>query len=284
MTNPKTLPSFERPPVIETVLGVQFERLPQFRNAHLGLFWSFVRDNWSSDSVSDIDWAHVRDAPPIEPAYEQFASRRDWTAIGRGLRIGFTQDPATRILVRNEDKDRQIQLQNGRLHYNWLGHSGGAYPRFSAVMPEFAHTLKLLERFVDQHGLGAIKPDQWEVTYVNHIQLGTVWSKPSDWTELFRGMAGIPADTPGIRLESFGSEWHYEIPERRGRLHVQLARRESEDREEADFLRMTLTARGPTGGVGLTLDGGLDLGHETIVQAFADMTSDKAHRYWGRRT
>ena len=38
--------SFERPPVVETVLGVQFKRLPGLTNAHLASFWRELGSDW----------------------------------------------------------------------------------------------------------------------------------------------------------------------------------------------------------------------------------------------
>jgi hypothetical protein len=38
-TEEATFPDYERPPVVETVLGVQFDPLPDLCNAHLGAFW-----------------------------------------------------------------------------------------------------------------------------------------------------------------------------------------------------------------------------------------------------
>ena len=37
-------PDYEHPPVVETVIGVQFDSLPELRNAHLGAFWKTVLD------------------------------------------------------------------------------------------------------------------------------------------------------------------------------------------------------------------------------------------------
>src|SRR6266480_3040610 len=37
------LPEFERPPLDEVVIGVQFEPLKEFHAAHLGLYWSRIR-------------------------------------------------------------------------------------------------------------------------------------------------------------------------------------------------------------------------------------------------
>ena len=39
-TRPSDLPDFSNPPVVETVLSVQFDRLSAARTANFGLYWS----------------------------------------------------------------------------------------------------------------------------------------------------------------------------------------------------------------------------------------------------
>jgi len=177
-----------------------------------------------------------------------------------------------------------IQIQNGRLDYNWLGQGGGSYPRYKSVRPEFDKTLKQFKKFLDIRGLGDFEPNQWEVTYVNHIPKGTVWNEPGDWMGLFEKLPGPSLDSQELQLGGLGGQWHFEIIPQRGRLHVQLqhGRLGSETGEEALVLK--LTGRGPIstkGGVD-DLDKGLNLGHEVIVTSFRDLTSCEAHEYWGK--
>ena len=111
------LPSFKNPPVVETVLGVQFRRLEDFSNAHLGAFRQRLGG----------EWPIVRDKPPIPHVFEEFVGEGAWRGIGAPLTL--TQDPASRLQILNQAQNRMIQIQNGRLHYNWLGEGGGGPPR-----------------------------------------------------------------------------------------------------------------------------------------------------------
>jgi hypothetical protein len=92
------LPDYETPPVVETVLGVQFERLPGFKNGHLGAFWK---------SLPRGEWPTVSDAPPLEPQFERFEPSARWV---RGLHIQLTQDPTSRLQIKNQAGDRMIQI------------------------------------------------------------------------------------------------------------------------------------------------------------------------------
>ena len=269
------LASFDRPPVVETVLGVQFKPLKTFRNAHLGAFWKYLGTE---------EWPEIAAAPTLDPVFERFEGS-EWSRLGAQIKL--TQDPSARILIRNDSGDRMIQLQNGRLHHNWIGHMGDRpYPRYVTVRPEFDRVLAQFSEFLAQEGLSDLVPTQWEVTYVNHIPKGTVWNSSSDWQEVFVSLPGVWQHPDTIRPESFTGEWHFEVVPRQGRIHVQLQHGRARSAQATEMLRLVLTCRGtvPNGGRdGLTLEQGLDLGHETIVKSFVAMTTPEAHQYWGRR-
>jgi uncharacterized protein (TIGR04255 family) len=267
----RALPKFRRPPVIETIIGVQFDALPKFRNAHLGAFWTTLGP----------DWTQVSDAPPLEPEFERFGEGDNW---GK-LRLKVTQDPSTRVRIEHAHGTQMIQVQNGRFHYNWLGKDGGQYPHYANVRAEFDRQLAHFRSFVTDLALGELRPNQWEVTYLNHIPRGTVWQTPADWPMLLAGLPAPFSEPASTRLESAAGEWHYEIPPQLGRLHVQLTHgKRSAGSDDGELLQLTLTARGPVSGatdLWTQLSDGLDLGHRVIVLAFLDLTSDTAHEFWG---
>lgn len=267
------LPSFDSPPVLETVLGVQFDAVPNLTNAHLGAFWTELGS----------EWPNVQDAPLLEQQVEQFGSSQTWQHLGASLRL--TQNPSARLQIRDKNNERMIQVQNGRLHYNWLGQAGPEYPRYRGVRPEFDKTWTAFREFLSSRSLAEPTPNQWEVTYVNHLPKGTVWAEPSDWFKLFPGLAGPRSSATMLALVGFGGEWHFEIEGQRGRLHVRIWHGKVSIPDEREILRMELTARGPIDKdrEGLSLDAGLDLGHEVIVRSFVELTSDEAHKYWGIR-
>jgi len=270
---PDDLPHFDRPPVVETVLGVQFDALPGLTNAHLGVFWKQLGP----------DWPNLSDAPPIPPQFERFGETERWTPGGLQLRL--IRDVDRRIQIRNATNDRMIQIQNGRFHYNWLGHEGVEYPRYRKVRPEFDKHLDAFRAFLAAESLGQLRPNQWEVTYVNHIPRGSVWQEPRDWASLFPTLTVPPTRLSStMRLESISGEWHFEIEPRRGRLHVHLQHMRLQSPDGLEVLRLTLTARGPAGDgetVGVDLNQGLNLGRKAVVTAFRDLTSEAAHEYWG---
>ncbi len=231
MTAHRPLARFERPPVVETILGVQFEPLPRFRNTNLGLFLQHLGG----------DWTNVTDAPALPPQFERFEQGIAWETAG--FQLALSRDVAVRAQARNAANDRMLQFQNGRLLLNWLGEGGGEYPRYEAVRPQFDRVVEQFQDFVDSSGVGDFQPNQWEVTYVNHIPQGSVWTSPDDWASVFRLLVAPPGRPAGTKAESFSGEWHYEIEPHRGRLHVQLKNGWKKDPKEQEILLFVLTAQ-----------------------------------------
>ncbi len=260
---------YESPPVIETVLGVQFEPLPGMHNGHLGAFWKALPAEWST----------VTDAPALEPQLETFTDAPNWGAMSIQFRL--MQAPTNRLRIRNVSGDRMIQVQNGRLHLNWLGHDGKEYPRYLRMRDEFSHTLDQLQMFLEKEDIGKIRPNQWEITYINRIECGTVWVVPSEWS-FFRPI-GESVRLSTAELESFGGEWHYKMENQRGRLHVQFQHVRPSDAAKVEAVIITLTARGSVdeSRPEAAWSDGLDLGHQTIVTSFKELMAEEANKHWG---
>ena len=267
-----SLPDYDNPPVVETVLGVQFDRLPRLKNAHLGAFWK---------SLDAGEWPSVTDAPPLPPQLERFTEAARWT---KGVQLQLTQDPASRLQIKNKDRDRMIQVQNNRFHFNWLGAAGGKYPKYEKVRAEFDAYLQRFVEFVASEKLGDFRPNQWDVTYLNHIPKGSVWKTPGDW-EFFQPLTRVATLPDVVQSEGFDGEWHFVIPNERGRLHIQWRLGVKSDSEDEEVIVLTFTARGPLAENGdrAAILCGLDLGHEVIVRSFASLMSEAANKFWKRK-
>jgi len=267
------LPEYTNPPVVETVLGVQFDRLPGFTNAHLGAFWK---------TLDQAEWPKVADAPPLQLQFERFSEAAQW---GRGLQLQLTPIPPGRVQIKNRAGDRMIQVQNGRLHFNWLGNDGNPYPRYEVIRTGFVDALERFQTFLSQANVGGFQANQWEVTYINHVSHGTVWTSPDEWT-FFTPLSGVPTIEGVAQGEDFSGQWHFVMPEQRGRLHIewQHALRAMPEQPEREIVQLTLTARGPLESKVNEIQpilSGLDLGRGTIVRAFAALMTGQANTHWG---
>jgi uncharacterized protein (TIGR04255 family) len=132
--------------------------------------------------------------------------------------------------------------------------------------------------------MGEVTPNQWELTYINSIPKGKLWETPSDWSKVLPGLFGSPPSGGNAKLESFGGEWHFEIPPKRGRLHISVQLSRLKDELEPVLL-LQMTARGSVGkGAAQTFDEGLEIGHQATLDAFLEITSDDAQKAWEKES
>jgi uncharacterized protein (TIGR04255 family) len=258
---------FDNPPVIETVLGVQFAPVKGLTSAHLGWFWK---------THLDSKWEKVADAVPLLDEFERFDS-----TLFRQMQVKL--EPVRlpgRLQISYANDGRMIQIQPTRFHYNW-NRVGGEYPRYRSVRHEFDQYFATFCRFVADAKLGEVVPNQWELTYIDSIPQGLLWQTPADWHNVLPGLFSSPPTMETVRLESFGGEWHYEIPPRLGRLHVSVQFARVGD-DPTPVLLIQTTARGPIAqGAAANLGDGLEIGHRAALETFVGITSDNAHRAWG---
>jgi uncharacterized protein (TIGR04255 family) len=267
---PSNNPSFKSPPVVETVLCAQWEAVPLLTNAHLGVFWNELGS----------DWLNVLDAPPLPLEREYFGSQRIWERLGN-FRFQMTTTPSLRLQIKNSMGDRMIQVQNGVFCYNWLGNSGVEYARYEIIRAEFDKAFARWTDFINRRNLGEIEVVQWEVTYVNHLPQGSVWTSPANWNDAFVSPIVLPSQVPAGIIESFSGKWDYIIAPERGRLHVEVHHARANPDTAQEILALQLTARGIVDrSKGWDLSSGLDLGHNCVVQSFTALTSDRAHKTW----
>src|SRR4051794_4820338 len=103
MANP--LPEYERPPIDEVVVGVQFEPLKDFHVAHLGRFWSKVRDRYPL----------TEDQPPLPAQIEHPEPKPAESRLT--FATGIVPTPRSWFL--DNSKNRLLQLQHDRFLRNW---------------------------------------------------------------------------------------------------------------------------------------------------------------------
>jgi uncharacterized protein (TIGR04255 family) len=266
MTDPSALPSFERPPVVETVLSVQFERLRPLRTAHLGVFWSRVRDRFPL----------TEEHPPLAQVFERFPE-----TISRGvsMQLGAEMVSVPRIWLMSGSE--MIQVQADRFIKNWrkVGEKD-EYPHYLPVVrPAFERDFGEFKTFVAEQDLGVIRTNQCEVTYVNHILSGSGWDRLEEAERIFTFWKPQPSRFPG-KPEDFTAHVRYQITAASGdpigRLHVdvQPAFRTTDGRP---MYVMNLTARGLHGS---ELEF-FDVGREWIVRSFKELTTENMHKIWG---
>ncbi len=266
------LPDFENPPINEVVVGVQLQPIRGLTAAHMGLFWSEIRDRFP----------RTEEQGPLTPVLELFGKAAS-EPPPFSIRAGTKPDPP-RVWFLTESGSQLVQLQQDRLHYNWRRTEGEQYPRYSSLRGSFEKEAKHLSDFITREGLGEFKPTQCEVTYTNLIQPAGMWQHQGQLDQVFTVWEAPSGSLPPPEDGHFGVSFviadDEQAPLGRLRVNVQPGRLRKDD---SPIFRMDLTARGRAEGDGL--DGVLrflDRGHEWIVRGFTDLTTPAMHQAWGR--
>lgn len=263
-------PTFQNPPIVEFVLGVQFEPLAGFTAAHYGRYWDMLGGDWGSP----------RDNNLISDHFERFADSN------RPPKWKLQFEPAPLVnrmtLFNQAARDRLIQVQPTRFHLNWRK-TNQLKPSYKDLIDEFVHRFSEFEEFCSQQSLGPIRINQWEVTYVDSFPKADYWQSPNDWHKF---LPGLFREKPSVLAESLSLvernvQWTMEIEPRLGRLHLSSGiGRWKEDQPES--LMLNITARGPlVADVTPTYRDGLDLGHRVAVEQFLAMVNPETKQSWG---
>lgn len=272
MDSPKrTLPGYASPPVNEVVLGVQFEALGDFAAVHPGLFWQTIRRKYPVFSAQ----------APLASVAESFDGQPQSEVTMQAVLS--QSPPLPRCWFLDREGNNLIQLQADRFLHNWRKITGAEdYPHYANILPDFKNQWGNFRAFADGEGLGEIRLNHWEVTYVNHVFRGQCWEDFGDMHRLFPMLRNDSLSEGFRNPERFSLSLRYCYPEKLARLHVDVtpAVRRSDN---ALLIRFTLTARGRLeSNADSEVYESFDFGHEAIVRSFTDLTSHEAHKVWKR--
>jgi uncharacterized protein (TIGR04255 family) len=266
MTN--SLPEFERPPLNEVVLGVQFKPLAKFHAAHLGLFWSLIRARYPQTEDKG-PLAHVLEHAEIKPVAAKGELQFDDRAIPP--RCWFLDHAGVNL----------IQLQHDRFLRNWRQIDGTEiYPRYVVLAASFFDEWNEFISFLERERLPAPEINQCELTYVNHFEPDERW----DLSKLDGLLSFIrPRRDSFLTAPDFvGWTARYPIAGTQGAGHVKLSTA-FRTRDLKMILVLNLTARGaPKGSDCSVLRQWFDTAHEWIVRSFDELTDQAMHNVWGK--
>lgn len=267
------LPDYEKPPVIEVVLGAQFGAIEGFQAPHLGLFWQKLRGGYPK----------IETAMPLANIVERFDSRPPAEAA----QVDFLNAPPLPRTFFIDDTDCWlVQLQPDHLVQNWRKTEQlPDYPRFPAVLDRFMDAWATLKEFCREQSFDPPKVNQLEVTYINHIPAHEGWDTASDIGQVFVDVDWKPGDRFLPAPEAIGWKMSFPMPERCGRLHFSV-RPAVRRAENTPVLLCELIARGmPVDESDSAIQAWFLLGREWIVRGFADLTKREfQERFWRRKT
>ncbi|MCY4294356.1 MAG: TIGR04255 family protein [Acidimicrobiaceae bacterium] len=274
MADEVALPEYERPPVVEVALAVEFEQAVRFRTLDLGR----LAAEWAG-SLPKAD-----ERPPLP--------RMDWP--GDDLVESLLDDlfdnaervVPPRLWLQNDAGDQVVQIQQDRLVVNWRKEGSGAYPRYKVVRERLQDAWQRLERVCGDLGHDEPTPDMCEIQYINNIGIDEGWQSSQDTARLLVPWRGVSDNSfiPAKHLCQFSL--HCLFPEdREGWLNVDswTTSEPEKDNINATSMMLNLTARGHA--LSNDLESALDffdVAHRWIVLGFTAVTSSEAHSIWGR--
>jgi uncharacterized protein (TIGR04255 family) len=275
---PDDLPDFSRPPVHEVVLGIQFGTLEKLQSVHVGLLWSEFRQ----------EFPRVSEHPPISAQFETFGlAQPSEDKIQLSL---IERPPVSRYWFIKSDDSELVQLQPDRLLHNWRKQGPRHdYPRYEAISARFKKEVDVVAQFLARNNLGELAINQFEITYVNHIDLGAEISDPRpELHRIFTFWNSSYSDDYLSRIETARIQARYILTDDQGaaygRLHVDVSPTvHLIDGQPKRDIVLTLTARGkPTSGDVRSAFTALDRGRVAVVKGFASITRPEMHRLWER--
>lgn len=260
------LPEYENPPVIEVVFGVQFKELQGLKAPHIGTFW---------DKIGKKNYPGCKEMPNLTHVIEHYNQPAPPILIQ-----SFNVPPLPRHFFIANEKDHLIQIQRDRLLLNWrkLGKET-AYPRYNTLLPRFLECWDVFNSLAEELQIAPVEPDQYELTYINHIQKGEGWDSLGEIGAVFPEFKCVTEDR--FLPEPEGVAWRriYRFPGETGRLYASM--QQEADRETGNLiLVLNLTARGISKD---GLESWLHMAHEWIVRGFTDLTGpDIQEPIWKR--
>lgn len=129
-------------------------------------------------------------------------------------------------------------------------------------------------------------PNQCEVTYINHLKSGNIWTTHADigkvftfWNQDFGEDLRFENEDASFQIRRLIKDPEGEFL---GRLHITL--QSAFDENDDPLFVLTLIARGrPLSNETEGIINFIDLGREYIVRSFADITRPELHQLWGRK-
>ncbi|MDE0146441.1 MAG: TIGR04255 family protein [Nitrospira sp.] len=265
------LPEYSSPPVIETVLGVQFSPLSSFQVPHFGLFWNRVRQAYP----------HVEVQPPLSPVFGPSVPKDTRGQVQIRFEAG---PPDFRCWFKNQEQTHLMQIQRDRFVVNWRKVTGQeVYPRYAQFRPRFQNEWTEFCKFLEEENLETPQVNQCEVTYVNHFESEKEFKSFGEAHKIFEVWSALPAEGFLPSPESVRFNMRFLLPDQKGRMHV-VVEPKLRTRDGKEVLQVTLTCLGrPNAPTIENIFNWFDLGHEWIVQGFTQLTTHEMHQIWERR-
>ncbi len=265
---PKQMLEFDRPPIDEIAISLQFDPLPGFRAVHIGRFWTRIRDRYpSTEDLGQLPATSDGGPGPVPVPVQM---------------ISFGPAPVLpRTWFFDDSRNRLIQLQPGRFVRNWRKLTDtDRYPGYSVLIDEFKLEWANFLSFLQEEGVGLPSVNLCELTYVDHIE-PVADDKLGELSSIFTFMQPAKAGSFLASPEIFLWSAAYRVPA--GRLQIDM-NPVLRARDMRRMLAVNFTLRGqPPGKSDDHVFSWFDRAHECVNKAFEEITEPRMHQVWGRK-
>jgi uncharacterized protein (TIGR04255 family) len=257
-------PTFENPPVVEVVCGVQYGGGERWRTVHFGSFWERVRSVYSV----------IEDHMPLD-------RMRFGKVQSQDLKLSLLPvPPLRRVFFIQPPGNFLIQLQPNRIVHNWRKLKGtDEYPRYPLAYEKFRGAWEDLRQFARSYDLGELEPEGYELTYINHVNNDGARFPRDLWNFLSFYQSAPVANTVKENAH-VAMQFGWSLPDGLGTLTFDLKHGVNAANEN-DVLVIELSAQGSAGQT--PMDAWFDVAHRAIVRTFADFTTQSAHTLWRKQ-
>ena len=168
--NPRTprgeLPAYDRPPVVEVALAVQFESEIGYRSLDLAA----IAARWA-DTLPVVS-----ERAPLGPMAVELESPP--------VAFKMSDEAETpRLWLQNEEGSRLLQLQQDRLVVNWRKRPEDTpYPHYRTIRGTLVEAWERLSSLISRLDLAIPAPSICEVLYVNRFEGEAGQDSPGDMT------------------------------------------------------------------------------------------------------
>ncbi|MCJ2059874.1 TIGR04255 family protein [Methylobacterium sp. J-048] len=257
----RTVEGADPSPLIDMAMSIQFAALTSLRTPYVGLLWGNFRDRYRQGT----------EAPPVPPQFEMFGGP---AGIGGPQLTIQLNALVPRIVFEGVDGDILLHVQQDRLILGWRRYpSGRPYPGYETLRDRFMAEVSVVEDFLKTEGLGEIRPNQCELTYVNALLLpgkAAVHERLDSVTPMWR-----PTDT-GLPFDSALLQNRYLIPadgEPTGRLYTTFSPAVLTATGEPNYQLEIVARCRPSSETIASAFAKLDSSHDLIGRAFRSVTS-----------
>lgn len=253
----RTLPDYRRPPVVEVAISAFFQPIPKFTTVRVGEFWAANRSEYPT----------TEDHPPISEDVS--------------LNLVVSVPPLRRVFMITSDNRYILQLQQDALIHNWRKiKDEDEYPHFEAAREKFRQKFMEFNEFITKNDLGKVTGTRYQVTYVNHLPVGSVSEVISQYIGLLRLQPASERKLlPSPR--ALNADLLFDLPSNQGTLHVSF-KKGSRTSDKKEVMQLDLTARGAAKPDYSDMDSWLEVAHEWIVKGFTEITTADGHKAWER--